>query len=305
MWWQVDRSSQRQQWDLIFKGEELLDGKMLPVYNIVKHYKGAWKRLLRIPYPPAPPEVHAAGKEDDGTGTMQWFLIKADSGPGNSYYFRNVRFNNEFLGVNEKAWVGAAPAKMCLQGHLNCMWYITKTGSVYRERKDEEGLEISPGSEGELSGVSVRGRWKRWHKVQDAGSLSLSYGTKRSEAATRTDTWSTAVSAAVSAGFQVGGVNVGATVSTESGKQLAKQFSSAWSTKHETQYTHHVSAANVGKYLWQWVFDIDTEGAEPVTSKTTEFCYSPSIDEEPKCLPGYDLPGTDCQECKPGYEIQQ
>ena len=106
----------------------------------------------------------------------------------------------------------------------------------------------------------------------------------------------------VSAGFSVEGIGgAKTTITGEISKSLAKSDSHFWSVSVTQQFQMSFNGTK-HQELWQWVYDIADPYGNQVTTFTANLAITDSIEQMPRCLPGYALDDS-YQECLSGGEL--
>jgi hypothetical protein len=145
---------------------------------------------------------------------------------------------------------------------------------------------------GSPSPNSVTGYWEFQYEVTAnmEASNTLSWGTTKTEAETKTETWSQSITSTVEAGFEVEGFSAKASVSATLGHEYAQQYESTWSTSQEETFGIAFSTDQVGEVLWvwQWKFHITDSFGNIVSSASKQYALTKGMKQPPQCHPGYN-----------------
>jgi hypothetical protein len=143
----------------------------------------------------------------------------------------------------------------------------------------------------------VNGSWKPMFSIATNMTYEVEVGTEKSDTKTQTDQWNQEVSTTVSLDLSVSGFGVSSSVGTSSsctiGQSMTQSYSSTWTTNEREKRTAEFGNENVGKFIWQFEFDMDDPclGSNN-NAKAFEFAITQSALVEPCCIPGFavDIP---------------
>lgn len=203
----------------------------------------------------------------------------------------------------------------CRAGHAGCDWFLWfSVGDVMASPKQEVPWKIHSDKtidldelwggqvEVEVERVQVTGSWQPRASILGTRTLTLTVGSTKESAETRSNTWASKVTASAQVGMTVAGPGGTLTLSSEVSKDQTRSFSNVWTTNKEETITDEFSRNGSDEiYLWQWVLEIDSgPSIEKVTTKTKEYALTKGKWEPPRCLPGWATDFPRYQECSDG-----
>ena len=144
-----------------------------------------------------------------------------------------------------------------------------------------------------------KGSWQQIFSISNSTShFTYSYGTTKSDTTTNSTQWNDSVTASVTASMTVEGIGgASTTVSGTISQQFGSSDSRYWSMWTTDSMMNDYDASQNGMEVWQWSYEISDPYGNLVKTMSLSTAITPNAATPPKCLPGYQKPNTDYQEC--------
>lgn len=203
----------------------------------------------------------------------------------NLYMHSCHNMNNQKFVVENSMLKTQYDASLCADRHLeNNNFYMHKCHG-----KGNQKLEIQ-------GKIDIVAKWvpSPPYHIFESVSWSQQIGTSKTTANTRSYQWSTAVTAAASISMAYMGAGASYSVELSVSEGLTRTHSVSWSnsrTDSRTVVMEPLGDRKQHNYLWQFQYEISTDGVETCITKTGVFALTPGKAKPPRCYPGWNLGG--------------
>jgi len=136
----------------------------------------------------------------------------------------------------------------------------------------------------------VQGVWMGRFSIAGPIAETFKWGTQKQYSSSTTSTWSSSVTSSVEAGIDIKGfASAKASVGSDIGSELAQNDEQTWTANQEFDFQITFDGTEVGKYVWQFSYNITDTCTHEEHTVTKEYTLSRGLFEPPCCVPGYNL----------------